>query len=83
MVKKLSKYITGFDYTDKILVALSTTFSEVIIFSHLKIKKHIGIISSVLVLFFSLSAAGIQKLLYDTKKERKSIARFFIWVKIN
>ena len=52
MVKKLSKYITYFDYTDKILIVLSTTFSGVSIFSHLKIKKHIGIISSVLILFF-------------------------------
>ena len=52
MVKKLSRWITYFDDTDKILIALSTTFSGISIFSHLKIKKHIGIISSVLVLFF-------------------------------
>ena len=30
--KKLSKYITGFDYTDKILIVLSATFSGVSIF---------------------------------------------------
>ena len=82
MVKKLSKYITYFDYTDKILIALLTTFSVVSIFSHLKIKKHIRIISSVLVLFFSLSTAVIKKLLYETKKEKKNITRSFIWVKI-
>ena len=53
MVKKLSKYITYFDYTDKMLIALSTTFGGVSIFSHLKIKKHIGIIIFVLVFFFT------------------------------
>ena len=71
MVKKLSENIIYFDYTDKILIALSTTFSGGSIFSHLKIKKHIGIISSVLVLFFSLSTAVIKKLLYETKKRKK------------
>ena len=40
LIKKLNKYITGFDYTDKILIVLSAKFSGVSIFSHLKIKKH-------------------------------------------
>ena len=39
MVKKLSKYITYFDYTEKSFIALSATFSGVTIFSHLKIKN--------------------------------------------
>ena len=83
MVKKLSRYITYFDYTDKMFMALLATFSGVSIFSHLKIKKHIGITSSVLALFFSLRTAVIKKLQYETKKERKNMTRFFIWVKIN
>ena len=29
MIKILNKYITGFDYTDKILIVLSATFSGV------------------------------------------------------
>ena len=41
------------------------------IFSHLKIKKHTGLISSVLILVFSLTAAVIKKLLYETKKRKK------------
>ena len=32
MVKKLSKYITGFGYTDKILIFLSSAFSGISIF---------------------------------------------------
>ena len=83
MIKKINKYITGFDYTDKILIVLSATFSGVSILSHLKIKKHTSLVSSILILFFSLSTVIIKKLLYETKKERKNIIKYFIWVKIN
>ena len=47
-IKKLSKYITGFDYTDEILIVLATTVSGISVFSHLKIKKH----TSLLYFFF-------------------------------
>ena len=58
VIKKLNKYITGFDYTDKVLIVLSATFSGVSSFSHLKIKMHTGLISSVLilVLFFNYNS---------------------------
>ena len=36
VIKKLNKHITGFDYTDKILIVLSAAFSGISIFSHLK-----------------------------------------------
>ena len=53
VIKKLSKYITGFDYTDKILIAFSTIFSGVSISSHLKfIEKNTGIITSTFFLIF-------------------------------
>ena len=72
MVKKLNKYITSFDYTEKILIILSTTFSGISIFSHSKIKKHTSLISSVLILLFSLTTVIIKKLLYETKKRKKN-----------
>ena len=82
--KKLSKYITGFDYTDKMLIAFSTIFSGASISSHLNfIEKHTGLITSTFVLIFSLSTAIIKKLLYETKKRKKNIIKYFIWVKIN
>ena len=82
--KKLSKYITGFDYTDKTLIAFSTIFSGASISSHLNfIEKHTGLITSTFVLIFSLSTAIIKKLLYETKKRKKNIIKYFIWVKIN
>ena len=68
IIEKLNKHITGFDYTDKILIVLSATFSEVSIFSHLKLKKYTGLVSSIFILFFSLSTVIIKELLYKTKK---------------
>ena len=41
------------------------------IFSPLKTKKRTGLVSSVLILLFSLSTGIIQKLLYETKKGKK------------
>ena len=56
IIKNLSKYITGFDYTDQILTVFLTIFSGVNIFSHIKTKKkHTGLISSVFSLFLCLS----------------------------
>ena len=70
LIKKLSKYITGFDYTDKILTGFLIVFSGVNIFSHVKKRKQAGLIS-VFSLFFCLSAGVIKKLLYETKKRKK------------
>ena len=39
IIKKLSKYITGFDYTEKILTVFLTIFSGLNIFSHIKTKN--------------------------------------------
>ena len=50
IIKNLSKYITGFDYTDQILTVSLTIFSGVNIFSPIKTKKHTGLTHS----FFSL-----------------------------
>ena len=71
MIEKLSKYITSFDYCDKILIVLEATLSGVNTFSYLKTKKNTGLVSYVLVLFFSLSTAIVKKLLYETQKRKK------------
>ena len=72
LIKKLRKYITGFDYTGKILTVFVTVFSGINIFSHIQKRKHARLIISVLSLFFCLSTGIIKKLLYETKKERKN-----------
>ena len=73
LIKKSSKYITCFDYCDKILIVFSTIFSGASVFSHLKIKKHTGLISFILILIFSLSNGIIKKLLHETKKRKKKL----------
>ena len=39
LTSKLSKHLTGFDYTDKILTVFLTVFSGTNIFAHVKKKK--------------------------------------------
>ena len=71
LIRKLGKYITGFHYTDKIVTVFLTIFSGANIFSHVKKRKHAGLIISVFSLFFCFSAGIIKKLLYETKKRKK------------
>ena len=53
LIKKLSKYIMGFDYTDKILTVFLTVFSGTNISAHVKTKKGLlGSITSVFSLVF-------------------------------
>ena len=55
--KKLSRYVTIFDYIDKILIALSATTSRVSIisFTSTNIGKSVGIVSANFTLIFSLT----------------------------
>ena len=70
--QKLNKYITTFDYIDKILVVLSATSGGVSIISFSSvIGAPAGIASASFTLIFSL-ATGITKKLPDiTRKKRK------------
>ena len=60
--KKLSKYVTTFDYTDKILIILSVTSSGVSIISFTSIiGAPVGIANTSLALFFSLTTGIVKK----------------------
>ena len=79
--KKLNKYVTTFDYIDKILIVLSATSSGVSIISFTSIiGAPVGIASASFTLIFSLTT-GIIKKLQETK--RKSMIRFLCWLKVN
>ena len=53
-VKKINKYVTAFDYTDKALIVLSATSSRVSIISFTSIVgAPVGIASASLTFFFS------------------------------
>ena len=71
--KKLSKYVTIFDYMDKILIVLSATSSGVSIISFISIiGVPAGIASASFTLIFSKAAGIIKKLLSTTIKKKKT-----------
>ena len=70
--KKLSKYVTAFDYIDKILIVLSATSSGVcIILSVSVVGAPVGIASASFTLIFSLPTGIIKKLLSITRNKKK------------
>ena len=80
--KKLNKYVTTFDYTDKILIVLSATSSGVSIISFTSIVgAPVGIESANLTLIFSLTRGRVKKLLNITKNKRKKHVKILILAK--
>ena len=70
--KKSSKYVTAFDYIDKILIVLSATSSGVCIISSASVVgAPAGIASASLTLIFSLTTGIIKKLLSITRNKKK------------
>ena len=70
--KKLSKDVTVFDYTDKILIVLSAKTGGVSTCSFTTIVgAPIGIASASLTLFFSLATGITKKLLNITRKKKE------------
>ena len=70
--KKLSKYITIFDYIDEILIVLSVTSSSISIISFASIIGVLARITSAsFTLIFSITAGIIKKLLSATIKKKK------------
>ena len=70
--KKLSRYVTIFDYIDKILIVLSAASSRVSIISFTStIGKSVGIVSASFTLIFSLKNGIIKKLLNMTISKKK------------
>ena len=70
--KKLSKYVTAFDYIDKVLIALSATSGGVSIISFTSVVgAPVGIASASFTLIFSLTTGIIKKLLSITRNKKK------------
>ena len=82
--KKLSKYVTAFDYIDKILIVLSATSSGVSIISFTSvIGTPIGIVSASLTLIFSLTTGSLKITDYNKKEKEKNVIKFLCWLKVN
>ena len=70
--KKLNKYVTIFDYIDKILIILSVTTGGVSIISFTSIiGAPVGIASASFTLIFSLTTGIVKKLLNITRKKKE------------
>ena len=81
--KKLNKYVTAFDYIDKILIVLSATSSGVSIISFTSIVgAPIGIASASLTLIFSLTTGIVKKLLNITRNKKKKHDKILMLAKI-
>ena len=76
--KKLSKYVTAFEYLDKILIVFSATTGDVSICLFTSVVgAPVGIESASFTVIFSLTTGIVKKLLNTTKKkERNSIIKF-------
>ena len=82
--KKLNKYVTTFDYIDKILIVLSATSSAVSIISLTStIGSPVGIASASLTLIFSLTTGIVKKLLNITRNKKKKHDKILILSKVN
>ena len=70
--KKLRKYVTAFDYIDKVLIALSATSSGVSAISFTSVVgAPVGIARASFSLIFSLTTEIVKKLLSITRKKKK------------
>ena len=70
--KKLSKYVSAFDYVDKFLIVLSATSGGVSIISFTSIVgAPVGIASASFTLIFSLTTRIVKKLLNITRNKKK------------
>ena len=70
--KKLSKYVSAFDYIDKILIVLNATTGGFCIISHATVvATPVGIASAVYTIVFSFATAIIKKLLKTTRNKKK------------
>ena len=71
-IKKLSNYVTVFNYIDKILIVLSAVIGGVSIISFTSIVGAlVGIANANFTLIFSLTTGLIKKLLSITKNKKK------------
>ena len=71
LTNKLSKYLTVFDYSNKILTVVLTVFSGTNIFSNVKNKQLLDLITCIFFLPFSLSFGITIKLQQETKLRKK------------
>ena len=83
MSKKLSKYISFFDYFDKSLIVLSVTSGVSIAFFTTAIGAPIGITSPSFSLAFSLCTGLVKTFLKATRNKKRSIIKLLCYLEAN
>ena len=83
MSKKLSKYISFFDYFDKSLIVLSITSGVSIAFFTTAIGAPIGITSASFSLAFSLCTGLVKTFLKATRNKKRSIIKLSCYLEAN
>ena len=79
IVKKISKYIVAFDYTDKVFITLSATFDALSIVSHVTVVGiPVGIAGASLTVTFTVTIGIVKKLLNITRKKKKKHDKIII-----
>ena len=80
--KKLSKYVTAFDYIDKMLIVLSAISSGVSNISFASVVgAPAGVASASLTLIFCLTTRIIKKLLSIARNKKKKHGKIFLLAK--
>ena len=80
--KKVNKYVTVFDYTDKVLIVLSATTRGVSIISFTSVVgAPVGIASASFTLIFALTIGIIKKLLGTTRNKKRKNDKTFMLAK--
>ena len=80
--KKVNKYVTVFDYTDKVLIVLSATTRGVSIISFTSVVgAPVGIASASFTLIFALTIGIIKKLLGTTRNKKRKHDKTFMLAK--
>ena len=80
--RKLSKYVTAFDYIDEILIVLSATSSGVCIISSSSVDgAPVGIASVSFTLIFTLTTGINKKLLSITRNKKKKLNKILMLAK--
>ena len=85
-INKISKYVSAFDYADKVFIVLSASFSSLSIASHATVVGiPVGIAGASLTLVFTACTGVVKKLLSVTRKMKKKHNKIMVLasVKLN
>ena len=84
MSKRLSKYISSFDYFDKSLIVLSVRPGSIFIASFATVVgAPVGMMSASCSLAFLITTGIVKKLLKTTKNKKKNTIKLLCWLEVN